>query len=76
MVYSPLSLELGFPFQFQYYIPNGYDYSASKSSMWLMLLYFAAPKREILSTIHIHYTPKVSAFYQKINYSSMYTDPG
>jgi len=35
------------------FITNGYDYSASKRSTWLKLLYLAATKREILSRISI-----------------------
>ena len=35
-------------------IPNGYDYSASKRSKWLKLLYLAATNREISSRISIY----------------------
>ena len=35
------------------YIPNGYDYSASKRSMWLKLLYLAATNRKISSEIRL-----------------------
>jgi hypothetical protein len=41
------------------FIPNGYDYSASKISTWLKWLYLAATNRKISSrvSIYVHWHP-------------------